>query len=115
MLHTGMDHNGRERTAVCCLSSLNAETFLEWQNEPEFMEDVFRFLDNVLQDFIERAPPEMERAVYAAMRERSRWSGPHGLPLLPAEARRLDGIGDGEGLEQQTLQVTSAAAPTLPP
>ncbi len=71
MLHTGMDHNGRERTAVCCLSSLNAETFMEWQNEPEFMEDIFRFLDNVLQDFIERAPPEMERAVYAAMRERS--------------------------------------------
>jgi ribonucleoside-diphosphate reductase alpha chain len=71
MLHTGMDHNGRERTAVCCLSSLNAETFLEWQNEPEFMEDIFRFLDNVLEDFIQRAPPEMERAVYAAMRERS--------------------------------------------
>ncbi|MEQ1811953.1 MAG: ribonucleoside-diphosphate reductase subunit alpha [Terricaulis sp.] len=71
MLHTGMDHNGRERTAVCCLSSLNAETFLEWQNEPEFMDDVFRFLDNVLEDFIARAPPEMERAVYAAMRERS--------------------------------------------
>ena len=71
MLDTGMDHNGRERTAVCCLSSLNAETFLEWQNEPQFMEDVFRFLDNVLEDFIARAPPEMERAVYAAMRERS--------------------------------------------
>ncbi len=71
MLHTGMDHNGRERTAVCCLSSLNAETFMEWQNEPEFMEDIFRFLDNVLQDFIERAPPEMERAVYAATCERS--------------------------------------------
>ncbi|MBX3429367.1 MAG: ribonucleoside-diphosphate reductase subunit alpha [Hyphomonadaceae bacterium] len=71
MLHTGLDHNGRERTAVCCLSSLNAETFLDWQNEPQFMEDVFRFLDNVLEDFIQRAPPEMERAVYAAMRERS--------------------------------------------
>jgi ribonucleoside-diphosphate reductase alpha chain len=71
MLHTGMDHNGRERTAVCCLSSLNAETFQEWEKEPQFLEDVFRFLDNVLQDFIERAPPEMERAIYAAMRERS--------------------------------------------
>src|SRR5215469_9733356 len=71
MLHTGLDHNGRERTAVCCLSSLNAETFMEWEKEPQFLEDVFRFLDNVLQDFIERAPPEMERAVYAAMRERS--------------------------------------------
>ncbi|HCK84260.1 MAG TPA: ribonucleoside-diphosphate reductase subunit alpha [Hyphomonadaceae bacterium] len=71
MLHTGMDHNGRERTAVCCLSSLSAETFLEWEKEPQFLEDVFRFLDNVLEDFIARAPPEMERAVYAAMRERS--------------------------------------------
>ncbi len=71
MLHTGLDHNGKERTAVCCLSSLNAETFLEWEKEPQFMEDVFRFLDNVLEDFIARAPPEMERAVYAAYRERS--------------------------------------------
>jgi ribonucleoside-diphosphate reductase alpha chain len=71
MLHTGLDHNGRERTAVCCLSSLNAETFLEWEKAPDFLEDVFRFLDNVLQDFIERAPPEMDRAIYAAMRERS--------------------------------------------
>ncbi|MEZ5994992.1 MAG: ribonucleoside-diphosphate reductase subunit alpha [Hyphomonadaceae bacterium] len=71
MLHTGMDHNGRERTAVCCLSSLNAETFMEWEKEPGFLEDVFRFLDNVLEDFIQRAPPEMERAIYAAMRERS--------------------------------------------
>ena len=71
MLHTGMDHNGRERTAVCCLSSLNAETFQEWEKEEGFMEDVFRFLDNVLEDFIQRAPPEMERAIYAAMRERS--------------------------------------------
>ena len=71
MLHTGMDHNGRERTAVCCLSSLNAETYLEWEKHETFLEDVFRFLDNVLEDFIERAPPEMERAIYAAMRERS--------------------------------------------
>lgn len=71
MLHTGMDHLGRERTAVCCLSSLNAEKFLEWDKEEGFLEDVFRFLDNVLQDFIERAPPEMERAIYAAYRERS--------------------------------------------
>jgi ribonucleoside-diphosphate reductase alpha chain len=71
MLHTGMDHLGRERTAVCCLSSLNAETFQEWEKEPQFLEDVFRFLDNVLQDFIERAPDEMERAKYAAYRERS--------------------------------------------
>lgn len=71
MLHTGKDHLGTERTAVCCLSSVNAETFLEWRDHPTFIEDVMRFLDNVLQDFIDRAPPEMANAVYAAKRERS--------------------------------------------
>jgi len=71
MLHTGMDHLGEERTAVCCLSSVNAEKFLEWRDHPTFIEDVMRFLDNVLEDFISRAPPEMKHAVYAARRERS--------------------------------------------
>ncbi|WP_293677570.1 ribonucleoside-diphosphate reductase subunit alpha [uncultured Phenylobacterium sp.] len=71
MLHTGKDHQGVERTAVCCLSSVNAETFLEWRDHPTFIEDVMRFLDNVLEDFITRAPPEMKNAVYAAKRERS--------------------------------------------
>jgi ribonucleoside-diphosphate reductase alpha chain len=71
MLHTGKDHLGAERTAVCCLSSVNAETFLEWRDHPTFIEDVMRFLDNVLEDFITRAPPEMANAVYAAKRERS--------------------------------------------
>jgi len=71
MLHSGPDHLGRERTAVCCLSSVNAEMFLEWRDHPTFIEDVMRFLDNVLQDFIDRAPPEMDAAAYAATRERS--------------------------------------------
>jgi ribonucleoside-diphosphate reductase alpha chain len=71
MLHTGKDHLGQERTAVCCLSSVNAETFLEWRDHPTFIEDVMRFLDNVLQDFIDRAPPAMSAAIYAAERERS--------------------------------------------
>jgi ribonucleoside-diphosphate reductase alpha chain len=71
MLHTGLDHLGRDRTAVCCLSSLNAEKFLEWKEDETFIEDVFRFLDNVLSDFIDRAPDEMERAKYSAYRERS--------------------------------------------
>ncbi len=70
-LPTGIDHHGKQRTAVCCLSSLNLETWFEWQAHPLFIEDVMRFLDNVLQDFIDRAPPGMERAKYAAMRERS--------------------------------------------
>ncbi|WP_374469149.1 ribonucleoside-diphosphate reductase subunit alpha [Phenylobacterium sp.] len=71
MLHTGKDHLGEERTAVCCLSSVNAEKFLEWRDHPTFIEDVMRFLDNVLEDFITRAPPAMANAVYAARRERS--------------------------------------------
>ncbi|MBL0948779.1 ribonucleoside-diphosphate reductase subunit alpha [Brevundimonas sp.] len=71
MLHTGRDHLGVDRTAVCCLSSVNAETFLEWKDEPRFIEDVMRFLDNVLEDFIRRAPAEMSAAVYSAKRERS--------------------------------------------
>lgn len=71
VLPTGTDHLGNERTAVCCLSSLNAEKFLEWKGDAQFIEDIFRFLDNVLEDFIQRAPNEMARAVYAAKRERS--------------------------------------------
>ncbi len=71
MLATGVDQHGEERTAVCCLSSLNAEKFLEWKEDDNFLEDIFRFLDNVLQDFINRAPPEMAKAVYSAKRERS--------------------------------------------
>ncbi|MCZ6603892.1 MAG: ribonucleoside-diphosphate reductase subunit alpha [Alphaproteobacteria bacterium] len=70
-LPTGPDHLGRDRTAVCCLSSLNLETFLEWRDHPRFIEDAMRFLDNVLTDFIDRAPDEFERAKYAASRERS--------------------------------------------
>src|ERR1044071_9850723 len=71
MLHTGLDHLGVDRTAVCCLSSVNAEKFLEWKSNENFLEDIYRFLDNVLEDFIKRAPPEMHRAVYSAQRERS--------------------------------------------
>ncbi len=71
MLHTGKDHLGVDRTAVCCLSSVNAEKFLEWREEPRFVEDLMRFLDNVLEDFIRRAPPAMAQAVYSAKRERS--------------------------------------------
>tara|TARA_R110000744_G_scaffold1843_7_gene6971 strand:+ start:50860 stop:52764 length:1905 start_codon:yes stop_codon:yes gene_type:complete len=71
MLPTGFDHHGKDRTAVCCLSSLNATKYLEWKDDPTFIEDIFRFLDNVLQDFIDRAPPEMDRAVYSAICERS--------------------------------------------
>ncbi len=70
-LPTGIDHLGVDRTAVCCLSSINAEKFMEWSKDDMFLEDIFRFLDNVLQNFIDNAPDEMSRAVYSAQRERS--------------------------------------------
>ncbi|WP_128891198.1 ribonucleoside-diphosphate reductase subunit alpha [Erythrobacter sp. HKB08] len=70
-LPTGIDHLGNDRTAVCCLSSLNLEKWDEWSTEKAFIEDVMRFLDNVLQDYIDRAPDEMARAKYSAERERS--------------------------------------------
>ena len=70
-LPTGRDHLGNDRTAVCCLSSLNLETWDEWNGDKQFIEDIMRFLDNVLTDYIDRAPPEMARAKYSASRERS--------------------------------------------
>jgi ribonucleoside-diphosphate reductase alpha chain len=70
-LPTGKDHHGQTRTAVCCLSSLNLEKFEEFEDHPTMIEDCMRFLDNVLEDFIRRAPDSMMRAKYAAMRERS--------------------------------------------
>jgi len=56
---------------VCCLSSLNLETWDQWKDEKGLIEDVMRFLDNVLQDYIDRHEPGMERAAYSAGRERS--------------------------------------------
>ena len=70
-LATGMDHRDEERTAVCCLASMNVETWDEWADEPGLIEDVMRFLDNVLTHFITVAPDSMARAKYSAMRERS--------------------------------------------
>ena len=70
-LPTGIDQHGEQRTAVCCLSSLNLETWFEWKDEAQFIPDVMRFLDNVLQSFIDTAPDTMARARYSAMRERS--------------------------------------------
>jgi len=78
-LPTGIDKDGKDRTAVCCLSSLNLETYEEWKDQPNFIEDVMRFLDNVLTDFIKRAPDSFKDAKYSAMRERSVGLGVMGL------------------------------------
>jgi len=60
-----------ERTAVCCLSSVNLEHFDEWSKVPAFIPDLVRMLDNVLTVFIETAPDALEKAKFSASRERS--------------------------------------------
>ena len=78
-LPTGYDNHGKDRTAVCCLSSLNLETYDEWKDDNQFIEDVMRFLDNVMSDFINKAPDSFKDAKYSAMRERSVGLGVMGL------------------------------------
>ena len=78
-LPTGIDNQGNERTAVCCLSSLNIEMYDEWKDDKIFIEDVMRFLDNVMSDFINKAPDSFKNAKYSAMRERSVGLGVMGL------------------------------------
>jgi ribonucleoside-diphosphate reductase alpha chain len=78
-LPTGIDNDGKERTAVCCLSSLNLDTYDEWKDNEQFVEDIMRFLDNVMTDFINKAPEEFANAKYSAMRERSVGLGVMGL------------------------------------
>ena len=70
-LPTGIDKEGRDRTAVCCLSSLNLEKYDEWKDDKLIINDVMRFLDNVLTDFIKRAPDQFDDAKYSAEKERS--------------------------------------------
>ena len=68
-----------ERTAVCCLSSVNLEYYDEWKKVPAFIPDLIRMLDNVLQYFVDNAPDQMERAKFSAMRERSLGLGAMGF------------------------------------
>ena len=92
-LPTGTDHLGNERTAVCCLSSLNLEHFTTWREDPSFIPDIMRFLDNVLQDFIDRAPDVMAKAKYAATRERSVGLGVMGFhSFLQAASVSLESV-----------------------
>ena len=61
----------KQRTAVCCLSSVNLEYYDDWKDDKLFLRDVAEMLDNVLQYFIDNAPTAISRAVYSAKRERS--------------------------------------------
>jgi len=92
-LTTGIDHLGNERTAVCCLSSLNLEYYKDWEDNKDIIPDIMRFLDNVLQDFIDKAPDSMKRAKYSAMRERSVGLGVMGFhSFLQSQKIAFEGV-----------------------
>ena len=124
-LPTGQDHLGNERTAVCCLSSINLEKYNDWKDNELFITDLMRFLDNVLDDFIERAPDSMVRATYAAMRERSVGLGAMGFHsflqdrMIPFESvmaqvwnkRIFKHIQDGVNAASKLLAAEKGACP----
>jgi len=69
----------RDRTAVCCLSSVNLEEYDSWCDNDQFIPDLIRMLDNVLEYFVKNAPNELERARYSAYMERSLGLGAMGF------------------------------------
>ena len=71
LLPTGYDKEGDLRTAVCCLSSINVRTYDEWSGNTQFLQDLVRFLDNVLSYFIAKAPEQLQAAVTSARKERA--------------------------------------------
>ena len=86
-----------DRTAVCCLSSLNLAKYDEWKGTP-LVRDLIRMLDNVIQVFIDNAPAELHRAIYSATRERSLGLGAMGFHaylqkhLIPWESAMAKGM-----------------------
>lgn len=82
-----------ERTAVCCLSSVNLATFDEWKNDPLFIADLVRYLDNVLEYFIQNAPEVIDKAIYSASQERSIGLGAMGFHAYLQKANvPFDGV-----------------------
>ena len=72
----------KERTAVCCLSSVNLEYYDDWKNDNQFLRDMAEMLDNVLQYFIDNAPGAISRAIHSARSERSIGVGALGFHAL---------------------------------
>ena len=100
-LATGRDQHGRKRTAVCCLSRVNGETFDQWTSNKRFIPDLMRMLDNVLTDFITNAPAGLKDAVYSARMERSVGLGllgfhsylqRHMVPFESEQARQINSL-----------------------
>lgn len=94
-LTTGIDYMGKRRTAVCCLSSVNLENFLEWENNPIFIQDILFFLDNVMTSFIKKTEGlrGFDRARYAAAMERSIGLGVMGFhSFLQGKSIPIEGV-----------------------
>jgi len=107
-----------ERTAVCCLSSLNLEKYDEWKEDNNFVPDVVRFLDNVLEYFINNASDSLHRAKYSAMRERSIGLGTMGfhsylqnknIPFASALAKGVN-ISIFRNIKKQALETSRKLA-----
>lgn len=107
-----------ERTAVCCLSSVNLETYDEWRKDELFIPDMVEFLDNILTIFIENAPKEMSKAVFSASQERSLGLGvmgfhsylqSKGIPFESAMAKSIN-INSAKHIAEQAKKASVTLA-----
>jgi ribonucleoside-diphosphate reductase alpha chain len=106
-----------ERTAVCCLSSLNLALYDDWKDTP-LVRDLIRMLDNVLQVFIDNAPGELHRAIYSATRERSLGLGAMGFhaylqqKMIPWESAMAKGVNLQvfQNIQNEAIAATAALA-----
>jgi ribonucleoside-diphosphate reductase alpha chain len=112
LCHEIVQPTNDERTAVCCLSSVNLELYDEWKYNELFIEDLIRMLDNVISDFVSKAPPELNKAAFSASMERSLGLGAMGFHFylqknnIPFESPIAKGI----NLKQFELVKTRALA-----
>jgi ribonucleoside-diphosphate reductase alpha chain len=82
-----------DRTAVCCLSSLNLEYYDDWKDNEQFIPDVMEMLDNVLDYFLSNAPQHIRRAIHSASNERSVGLGTLGFhAYLQKNNMAIDGV-----------------------
>lgn len=92
-----------ERTFVCCLSSLNIERFDEWKDS-YIVEDLIRYLDNVLQFFLDHAPDSLSKASYSAMRERALGLGAFGMfAYFQSKGIPVEGGGFGSSVQHSHM------------
>ena len=109
-----------DRTAVCCLSSVNLVTYDEWKHDPYFISDLIEMLDNVLTYFINFAPKELNKAIRSASGERSLGLGAMGFTdylqslQVPYESAMAISINKGmfKNIKDNALKATKALAIT---